>query len=288
MALFKPADPSDTVTYQFLASGYFWKMVVPQGEWRDVVFEKTPSDPSDIVILSNADFVSPNVPAFRANGTVWSTTYGIFGQSVGVTMLEAKQKGSNPDPNSWQVITYIQVEVVAAAKKPSGGAVTVGYQSEPATANGGDYQWKTKFLLQNATGNTSGFVVQKVTITFTDTSGQGKSTKVIYWEAWRVMHGRLFSGKSKTLLTAGDVFGSTGSRGSKGVQMHQGELKFFDGITDPEQWSTTTVKEAGSLPAVLAEPAFWKNGSAKQRYIRVEFDGTVTPVTSTVSSMDNF
>jgi len=284
MALFKPVDPKDTVTYQTLDSGYFWKMVVPQGEWRDVILEKNPAE--DIVVLCNADTVSPRVPALRP-GNIWTETYGIFGQSVGITMLEAKQKGSNPDPNTWSVVTYIQVEVVAGPAKASAGTVTASYQSQPPSINGGDYRWQTQFILKNATGDTNGFIVQKVTITFDDAT-QGKTTRVTYWEAWRVMHGRVFSGNSKTRLSLGDEFTSSGKAGSKGVHMHQGELKFFADLTDPEQWSTGSVKEAGSLPAVTVEPGFWKNGPAKKRQIKVEFDGTVSPPTSNPSVMDNF
>ena len=52
--------------------------------------------------------------------------------------------------------------------------------------------------------------------------------------------------------------------------------------TDPEKWGTIP-EHAGSLPATRVQPPGWISLGATRRAVTVEFDGTKTPVTSTVT-----
>jgi len=282
--------PGATGAYEFTA-GRLWKVTIPKGEWRDVVLATDPGDATNLAVVSNNPSVSPRFPPMKLGGTSWSTTYGIFGENGGYTNLDVKVKvPGNEDPNTWPFITAIQVFVDdSKAASTSGGSVTLRYRSRPPVVNGGDYNWPTEFVLQNADRSTNGFIVQKVMIGFESADSSVPSEHVHYWEAWRVMYGRVFQGLSKTLLSAGDAAKSTGTRGSRGTEWHRFEAKFMPDYTEPEKWSTGVVKEAGPLPATSAQPPGWSSIGTARRAITVDFDNTTTPPTSNVTFlMENY
>lgn len=284
----KPAGA--TGAYEFTDLGRLWKVTIPKGEWRDVDLLTDPGDTSsNLVVLSNNPGVSPRIPAKRF-GDTWRTTYGILGQNGGYTMLEVKdQPRGNEDSNTWPLITFIQVFVDDSNKaSASGGSVTLRYRSQKPTINGGNYDWPTEFVLQNANVSTNGFIVQKVNIGFESADPSLKSEHDFWWEAWRVMNGRVFSGLSKTQLSAGDAAKSSNTRGLRGKQWHRAEAKFLPNYAEPEKWSTIQ-NRAGSLPATRAQPPGWASIGTTRRAISVDFDGTITPPTSTVTFlMENY
>jgi hypothetical protein len=277
----KPAGA--TGAYEFTASAQLWKVTIPKGEWRDVVLSTDPGDASsNLVVLSNDPSVSPRSPA-RRTVDVWRTMYGIFGQNRGTTMLEVQ------DQTSGNVITFIQVFVDDSIKaSASGGSITLRYKSQKPTVNGGDYDWPTEFVLRNADGSTNGFIVQKVYIGFESADPTVKSEHDHWWEAWRVMNGRVFSGLSKTQLSAGDTANSANTGGLRGTQWHRFEAKFMPNYAEPEKWGKIS-NRAGPLPATRAQPPGWITLGTTRRSITVDFDGTKTPPTSTVTFlMENF
>jgi len=209
--------------------------------------------------------------------------YGIFGQNRGTTMLEVQ------DQTSGNVITFIQVFVDDSIKaSASGGSITLRYKSQKATVNGGDYDWPTEFVLRNADGSTNGFIVQKVYIGFESADPTVKSEHDHWWEAWRVMNGRVFSGLSKTQLSAGDTATSSNTGGLRGTQWHRFEAKFVPNYAEPEKWGKIS-NRAGPLPATRAQPPGWITLGTTRRSITVDFDGTKMPPTSTVTFlMENF
>ena len=269
--------------------GSLWKVTLPEGGWRDVLLSKDPSSKyKKLVVISNNDFVSPRLPPSK-QVNIWTEIYAIFGQNKGFTMLEVKDQvpGVN-DSNLWPVVTYVQVEVVAPSQSPTKGAsVTLTHRTLSRVINFGDYDWQVELVLKGADANTNGFIVQKVTISFTGSDGSGpKSESDTYWEAWRVVHGRVFSGLSKTVLSLGDSLSSTNTRGFRGTQSHSAEAQFMPNYTVPEGWATIP-ERAGKLPATRIVPPGWTSAGAARRSISVDFDSTtITPTLGKVTVIE--
>jgi hypothetical protein len=276
--------------YEFTAAGALWKISVPKGGWCDVDLVTESSDKtSGLTVLSNNSFVSPRNPSIKL-GNIWRTTYSVFGQNVGVTMLEAKdQLAGSQDSNAWPIVANIQAQVVdsGSATAPQ-GSVELRFNSASPTVRGGDYSWPTQFVLKNADASTNGFILQKVMIGFESADPRGKSEHDFWWEAWRVANGRVYSGLSKTMLSLGDTANSSNTGGFKGTQWHRCEAKFMPNYTEPEQWGLIR-ERAGSLPATRTLPPGWASIGATRRAISVDFDGTVSPPTSSVTFlMENY
>jgi hypothetical protein len=102
------------------------------------------------------------------------------------------------------------------------------------------------------------------------------------------MNGRVFSGLSKTQLSAGDTATSSNTGGLRGTQWHRFEAKFVPNYAEPEKWGKIS-NRAGPLPATRAQPPGWITLGTTRRSITVDFDGTKMPPTSTVTFlMENF
>jgi hypothetical protein len=205
-------------------------------------------------------------------------------------MLEVKdQPPGNADSNTWPVITYIQVFVDDSNKgsSASSASVTLRYKSRKPVINGGDYDWLTEFVLQNVDWSTNGFIVQKVNTGFESADPSVTSEHDFYWEAWRVMHGRVFSGLSKTELSLGDQL-SFSNYLAPGTRWHRAEAKFLPNYAEPEKWGTIR-ERAGRLPATRIQPPGWTSIGTTRRAISVKYDTTTSPPTSTVTFLlENF
>ncbi|MBR0798617.1 hypothetical protein JQ615_24835 [Bradyrhizobium jicamae] len=281
----KPANA--TAGYDFTSSGLLWKVTIPKGEWRDVVLTSDGEMIFDLVVLSNTAFVSPPNPAQRPIDS-FHVSYGIFGQNGGYTQLDAKRQPSgNYDSNTWPIVTSIQIFVDESGKaSDSSGSVKLRYKSQKPTISGGDYDWPTVFELQGANASTNGFIVQKVVFGFTSTDSGIPSENDFWWEGFRVMHGRVFLGASKTVLLEADNAHSRSL--GRGTRWHRFEAKFLPGYAEPENWFPIA-NRSGHLPATRVQPSGWTSIGTTRRAISVTFDSTTAPPTSTLDYlMENY
>ena len=155
--------------------------------------------------------------------------------------------------------------------------MALAFRTLSLTRSFGDYDWRVEFILKNASESTNGFIVQKVNFGSDTTTCDGKPTNdsAIWWEAWQVRNGKIFSGTSDVRLSLGDQFTSSNTRGTKGTIWHRSETKFMPGYQEPLKWGR--FKMAGSLPATTIQPPGWSWVGTLQRSIQVVYDSCRNP-----------
>lgn len=154
------------------------------------------------------------------------------------------------------------------APTPSAPVSLEYVKEKPVHMRCGDYAWKIRWVLKGGTGQTNGFIVQKVKIVFLgeDCGDKRADTFDVYWEAWQVKGGKIMSGTSDK-ESLGDEFTSTGTMGTKGTQYHAGAAKFMENYAEPFTWGRS--KHAGRLPATTTQPPGWGESGSKYRFVGV-------------------
>lgn len=275
MALFRKPNNATADGYDFLESGYFWRLTVPVGQWRTVALYDT----SDVYnVISNNDSVSPRKPPFKDPGGGLPQLYEIFGRAEGSSFLSAHGKpAKGAREENGRQLTYIQIHVVKGDSGAATGDVALSFRTTSLTRSFGDYDWRVEFSLKNASEATSGFIVQKVNFGSDTTYCDGRPTNdsAIWWEAWQVRNGKIFSGTSASRLSLGDQFTSSNTGRTKGKIWHRSETKFMPGYQEPLIWGK--FRMAGPLPATTIQPPGWSWVGTLQRWIQVEYDSCRNP-----------
>jgi hypothetical protein len=151
----------------------------------------------------------------------------------------------------------------------AGTAVSLSYiKGAPKQGQCGDYEWQIRWVLNGATSQTNGFIVQKAKAAFLGETCDNKraDTFDIWWEAWQVKGGKIMSGISDR-ESLGDEFRSVNTVGTKGTQYSTGAAKFIENYSEPLAWGK--LKQAGPLPATTSAPPGWSESGSKYRFIGV-------------------
>ena len=254
------------------------RLTVPEGSWIEVGLR---DDTNAVAAVTSSDAaVSPATPA-RTPVSVWEDRYSIYGEKVGSCRLEARGKPTpGAPPNSGPVQASLAIQVIAA--KPSAitdpSLAVLSYRTKSLTRSFGDFEWQIEWVFKDASPKTNGYIVKQVTFLSDTTTCDGKSTNDsdTWYEAWRVRHGRVFSGNSTTVLSLGDGFRSVNTTGSKGTITMSGVAKFIQDYKEAEGWGTIS-NRAGSLPATRIHPPKFSPFALVKRTIKVEYDSCRNP-----------
>lgn len=164
-----------------------------------------------------------------------------------------------------------QAPAVPAATPTLAKRTTLG----PTNDGCGGFDWGTIFSIDNATGSTKGFVVQKIVFNLQRDvcAGGTNNFSTTYWEAWEVRGGVVYIGTSAARHDSdgvGDRFRVPATIDHKGSNSLVGVAKFMPNYTAPTTWGS--VPAAGSLPATTTAPAGWSDSGGIRRTVSNTFD----------------
>ena len=108
-----------------------------------------------------------------------------------------------------------------------------------------------------------------------------------YYEAWRVVNGRVRCGNLTVACASSDDTFTTINEpsGTRGTVTVRGRASFFPDYRLSSTWVTTTGHPAGALPHRNTRPPEWSESEAKTHQMRIQYDSCATPNTSSVTSI---
>jgi len=132
----------------------------------------------------------------------------------------------------------------------------------PTAGECGAYSWKVRFSVENTDATTTGYVVQKVDVTYArkDCIGNDKPVTGIgtfpYWEAWGVRGGKVFIGDTASEHNADTYADPAMGDRTYGSIAVKGTAEFFPNVTLPAHMKANNpATQAGALRSSTTDPA---------------------------------